>query len=365
MRVAFVHDYLTQFGGAERVLLAMLALYPDAPVYTSLYDKRVFAGAFDGVDVKTTWLQRVPLARRSFRALLLLYPSAFAALDMSPYDLVISSTSSFAKGVRVRQDALHVSYVHTPTRFLWRLDEYAFDVAPWWSRPLLAAALPRLRRWDFAAAQRPNHIVANSRNVAERILTCYGRTSDVLHCPADIEAFAPVAAEEIDDYYVVAARLLPYKRVRLAVEACNALRAPLVVLGSGPDEARLRAMAGPTVRFAGRVSDVERRQVFARARAIIVPGEEDFGLVPVEAAAAGRPTVAFGAGGAMETVVDGVTGVFFREPTADSLAEALKSLDPRAYDVEAMTAHAAKFSAERFRAGFRALLASYGVEGSG
>jgi len=361
MRVAFVHDYLTQFGGAERVLLAMLALYPDAPVYTSLYDESVFAGAFDGVDVKTTWLQRVPLARRSFRALLPLYPSAFAALDMSPFDLVISSTSSFAKGVRVRPGALHVSYVHTPTRFLWRLNEYAFDVAPWWSRPMLAAALPGLRRWDYAAAQRPNHIVANSRNVAERIMTCYGRTSDVLHCPADIEAFAPVAAAEIEDYYVVAARLLPYKRVRLAVEACNALRAPLVVLGSGPDEARLRAMAGPTVRFAGRVSDVARRQVFARARAIIVPGEEDFGLVPVEAAAAGRPTVAFGAGGAMETVVDGVTGKFFHEPTAESLARALTSLDPLGYDVAALSAHAAKFSAERFRAGFRTLLASYGV----
>ena len=323
VRVAFVHDYLTQFGGAERVLLSMRALYPDAPVYTSLYDPAVFTGAFDGVDVRTTWLQHIPLASRSFRALLPLYPSAFAALDMSPFDLVISSTSSFAKGVRVRPGALHVSYVHTPTRFLWRLDEYAFDVAPWWSRPLLAAAM--------------------------------------LLCPADTEAFAPVAPREIGDDYIVAARLLPYKRVRLAVEACNALRAPLVVLGSGPDEARLRALAGPTVRFAGRVSDEERRLVFARARAIIVPGEEDFGLVPVEAAAAGRPTVAFAAGGAMETVVEGVTGVFFREPTADSLAEALRNLEPLAYDVNAMTAHAAKFSAERFRAGFRALLESYGV----
>ena len=361
MRVAFVHDYLTQFGGAERVLLAMRALYPDAPVYTSLYDPSAFSGAFDAVDVRTTWLQHVPLARRSFRALLPLYPSAFAALDMSTFDLVISSTSSFAKGVRVQSGALHVSYVHTPTRFLWRMDEYAFDVAPWWSRPMLAAALPGLRRWDYAAAQLPDHIVANSRNVAARIMSCYGRESDVLHCPADTEAFAPVAAGEIGDYYVVAARLLPYKRVRLAVEACNALRAPLIVLGSGPDEARLRALAGPTVRFDGRVSDAQRRQIFARARAIVVPGEEDFGLVPVEAAAAGRPTVAFGAGGAIETVVDGVTGVFFREPTAESLAEALKGLDPFAYDVASMTAHAAKFSGERFRAGFRALLQSYGV----
>ena len=361
MRVAFVHDYLTQFGGAERVLLAMRAMYPDAPVYTSLYDPKVFAGAFDGVDVRTTWLQRIPLARRSFRALLPLYPSAFAALDMSAFDLVISSTSSFAKGVRVRPGALHVSYVHTPTRFLWRMDEYAFDVAPWWSRAMLAAALPGLRRWDYAAAQRPDHIVANSRNVAARILSCYGRESDVLHCPAETEAFAPADARDIGDYYVVAARLLPYKRVRLAVEACNSLGAPLMVLGTGPDEARLRALAGPTVRFAGHVSDAERRQIFARARAIVVPGEEDFGLVPVEAAAAGRPTVAYGAGGAMETVVEGVTGVFFHEATADSLAGAMKNLDPLAFSVDSMTAHAAKFSAERFRAGFRALLESYGV----
>ncbi|HEY7979916.1 MAG TPA: glycosyltransferase [Candidatus Eremiobacteraceae bacterium] len=361
VRVAFVHDYLTQFGGAERVLLAMRSLDPSAPVYTSLYDPSVFAGAFDGVDVRTTWLQRVPLARRSFRALLPLYPSAFAALDLSSFDLVISSTSSFAKGVRVRPGALHVSYVHTPTRFLWRMDEYAFDVAPWWSRPLLAAALPGLRRWDFAAAQRPDHIVANSRNVAERIMMCYGRTSDVLHCPAETEAFAPIGRGEIGDYYVVAARLLPYKRVRLAVEACNMLRVPLVVLGSGPDEARLRALAGPTVRFEGHVPDDRRRQLFAGALAIIVPGEEDFGLVPVEAAAAGRPTVAFGAGGAMETVVDGVTGTFFREPTAESLAQALSALDPFGYDVEKMTAHAATFSADRFRAGFRALLESYGA----
>jgi glycosyltransferase involved in cell wall biosynthesis len=359
VRVAFVHDYLTQFGGAERVLLAMRELYPAAPVYTSLYDPAVFAGALDGVDVRTTWLQRVPFARRAFRAMLPLYPAAFGALDLSRYDLVISSTSSFAKGVHVRPDALHVSYVHTPTRFLWRQDEYAFDVAPAWSRPLLAAAMPALRRWDYAAAQRPDYIVANSRNVAARIAACYGRTSDVLHSPADAEAFAPVGKAAVGDYYVVAARLLPYKRVHLAVEACNTLQAPLIVLGVGPDEARLRALAGPTVRFAGRVSDAERRDLFARARAIIVPGEEDFGLVPLEAAAAGRPTIAFGAGGALETVVDGVTGRFFQDPTAESLAGVLRKLDPWAFDVLTLTAHAAEFSADSFRARFRVLLDGY------
>ncbi len=359
MRVAFVHDYLTQFGGAERVLLAMHELYPNAPIYTSLYDRAPFEGAFDSIDVRTTWLQRIPFACRSFRALLPLYPHAFESLDLAEYDLVISSTSSFAKGVRVRDGATHVSYVHTPTRFLWRQDEYAFDVAPAWSRPLLGAILPAMKRWDYAAAQRPTHIIANSRNVAQRIEACYGRSCEVVHCPADIESFAPVPASQVSTYYLVATRMLPYKRVHLAIEACRELDVPLVVIGSGPDERRLRAMSGPSVRFTGHVSDEERRGLFARARAVIVPGEEDFGLVAVEAAAAGRPTVAYGAGGALETVLEGVTGIFFRDATGASLAQALRGLDPPAFDAVAMRAHAQTFSADRFRQSFRALLARW------
>lgn len=356
MRVAFVHDYLTQFGGAERVLLAMHELYPNAPIFTSIYDPAQFDGAFASIDVRTTWLQRIPLAARFFRTLLPLYPRAFESLDLSGYDLVISSTSSFAKGVRVQDGAVHVSYIHTPTRFLWRQDEYAFDVAPLWSRPFFAAIVPSLKRWDHAAAQSPTHVIANSRNVAARIKAIYGRESYVVHCPADIEAFAPVPASQISSYYLVATRMLRYKRVHLAIEACREIGAPLVIIGRGPDERRLLALADSSVRFTGRVSDAGRRSLFACARAVIVPGEEDFGLVPVEAAAAGRPTVAYGAGGALETVVEGVTGVFFGEPTAASLAQALRDLDPASFDAEAMRAHAQSFSAERFRQQFRAVL---------
>jgi glycosyltransferase involved in cell wall biosynthesis len=360
VRVAFVHDYLTQFGGAERVLLEMLPLFPDAPVYTSIFAPAAFGGVFDGVDVRTTALQRLPGASSYFRALLPFYPRVFESIDLSAYDLVISSTTSFAKGVRTRPTTLHVCYMNTPTRFLWRQQGYAYDVVPWAARPLFAALVPQLRRWDLAAAARPQRIIANSANVASRIRAIYGRDSDVLHCPASLEGFAPVPL--VEDYYLVAARLLTYKRIDLAIEACNSLRAPLVVMGEGPDDARLRELAGPTIRFAGRVDDRDRCRLFARARAVIVPGIEDFGLVPIEAAASGRPTVAFAAGGALETVVEGGTGIFFREPSADALAAALQSLSPESFDRSTLAAHAQTFSPERFRHGLRSLIDRYWTE---
>jgi glycosyltransferase involved in cell wall biosynthesis len=360
VRVALVHDFLTQFGGGERVLIEIHRLYPEAPIFTSIYAPEAFAGAYDGMDVRTTWLQHVPGARRNFRTLLPFYPLAFESIDLREFDLVISSTTSFAKGVRVGPKTLHVCYMHTPARFLWRQDEYAFDVVPALARPLFAAVVPFLRRWDLAAAGRPNRIVANSHNVAARIREVYGRESEVLYAPVSIEGFAP--SPEIDEYYLVASRLLPYKRVALAIEACNLIAAPLVVMGSGPDEARLRRLAGPTVRFAGHVSDDERLRLFARARAVIVPGIEDFGLVPIEAAAAGRPTVAFAAGGALETVVEGETGIFFRDPTASALADVLQSLTPQSFDTNKLTAHARSFAPERFRDALSALVDKYWTE---
>ena len=357
MRVAFVHDYLTQLGGAERVLLAMHALYPHAPIYTSLYGGAATARKFRGIDVRTTWLQKIPGGARSFRALLPLYPRAFESLDLRGYNLVISSTTSFAKGVRVGADALHVCYMNTPTRFLWYPQEYAADLVSPLLRPLLKATLERLRGWDYLAAQRPHRIIANSRNVAERIRACYNRECDVVPCPVDVDAFAPRA--DVGDYYLVVARLLPYKRVQLAMEACASIGAPLVIIGTGPDERRLRGLAGPPVRFCGRVSDAERRELYARARAVIVPGIEDFGLVPLEAAASGRPAIAFAAGGALETVVEGQTGAFFREPTAESLAQALQSFRPDACDPQRLVAHAARFSNDAFRAHLAEMIDRY------
>ena len=357
MRVAFVHDYLTQLGGAERVLLEMHRLFCDAPIYTSLFDRRALRGAFDGFDVRTTWMQRIPFATRNFRAMLPLYPAAFESIDLSGYDLVISSTSSFAKGVRVGPDTLHVSYVNTPTRFVWLPDEYAFEITSPFARPLLRAALPALRRWDLVAAHRPHRIIANSAHVARRIREFYGRTSDVLHGSVDLSSFAP--SEEIEDYFLVIARLLPYKRVALAVEACNAIGAPLIVVGAGPDEPRLRRIAGPAIRFAGYVNEDERRRLLARARAVIVPGTEDFGLVPLEAAASGRPTIAFAAGGALETVVEGETGLFFRQPDPASLAAALRAFSPASFRRERLVAHADAFSPDQFRRRLSALIERY------
>ena len=360
MRVAFVHDYLTQLGGAERVLREMQRLFPEAPIFTSLYAPEEFNGLFDSVDVRQSWLAHIPFGARNFRALLPLYPGAFERFRFDDYDVVISSSTSFAKGVRVGAATMHVCYMNAPTRFLWAPDEYSFEVVPLALRPALALALPSLRRWDMAAAQRPYRIVANSRNVAQRIRAVYGRQSDVIPCPADVDAFAP--ADEVDEYYLVAARLLPYKRVQLAVEACNLLAAPLVVIGSGPHERKLRKLAGPTIRFAGHVRDEERVALFARARAVIVPGVEDFGLVPIEAAAAGRPTIAFAAGGALETVVEGATGTFFHEPTAEALAAALSAFSPESFDRACLVAHAREFSPSKFRQRFAALLQRYDEE---
>jgi glycosyltransferase involved in cell wall biosynthesis len=354
VRVAFVHDYLTQLGGAERVFLHMHALYPDAPVYTSVYDRDAMGTAFEALDIRTSWLQRLPGAPKRFRALLPLYPNAFESLDLRGFDLVISSTTSFAKGVRVAPGALHISYVNTPTRFIWYPQEYAFEITAPLVLPALRAALPALRRWDHAAAQRPYRLIANSKNVAARIQECYGRSSDVVPCPVDLERFAP--SDDVREYYLVVARLLPYKRVALAIEACNALAAPLIVVGTGPDEARLRRIAGPTIRFAKTVGDGERRRLFGQARAVIVPGVEDFGLVALEAAASGRPTLAFGAGGSLETVVEGETGSFFREATPEALAAALVALAPESFSRARLLAHAAQFSPDLFRERLRELI---------
>ena len=362
MRVAFVHDYLTQLGGAERVLAEMHALYPLAPVYTSLYDRRAMGPLFENIEIRTSWLQRIPGATRRFRAMLPLYPRAFESLDLRGFDLVISSTTSFAKGVVVPSGTLHVSYMNTPTRFLWYPQEYAFEIVPALARPALRAALPGLRRWDYSAAQRPNHIIANSRNVAARILACYHRESDIAPCPVDLSKFAPSDVQ--DDYYLVVARLLPYKRVALAIEATEAVGARLVIIGTGPEEERLRRMAGQRVRFAGHVDDAQRRELFARARAVIVPGVEDYGLVALEAAASGRPVIAFGAGGSLETVVEGETGSFFREPTSNALAAALQSFVPEAFSRERLVRHAQQFSPERFRQRVRELSAGYLSEGT-
>jgi len=274
------------------------------------------------------------------------------------YELVISSSTAFAHGVRTPQDTVHVAYINTPARFLWFPDEYAWEVTPRYARPFAALAMGPLRRWDLAAARRPTHLIANSEHVAARIRAVYGRESDVVHCPVDTTEFNG-GSRPTEDYFLVLTRLLPYKRVQLALQACEMIGARLIVAGSGPDERRLRALAGTNTTFAGQVSDEQRRQLLARARAVIVPGVEDFGLVALEAAAAGRPTVAFAAGGSLETVVEGATGIFFHEPTAAALADALTRLSGFSFEPGPMLEHAQRFSPAAFRDKLRRLIDSY------
>jgi glycosyltransferase involved in cell wall biosynthesis len=352
MKVALVHDYLNQRGGAERVFAHFVRAWPDAPVYTALYDERVTGDLVPAARVRTSFLQRMPMRDRAFRAFAPLYPRAFEAFDLSAYDLVVSSSTAWAKGVRVRPGAVHVSYLNTVSRFVFDADRY---VRGFRGGALARPLLSRLRAWDVRAAQRPTRLVANSRNVAGRIRHWYGRDADVLPCPVDVDRFTVGAGG--GDYVVVVSRLLGYKRIDLAIAACAIAGVPLRIIGSGPDEPRLRALAvGTATAFEGTVDDASRNAIVGGARAAILPGEEDFGLVPLEAAAAGRPTIAYAAGGALETIVPGVTGTFFEDPDARSLAAALRTFDPASFDPARLRAHAEAFRPERFVARLRAIV---------
>jgi glycosyltransferase involved in cell wall biosynthesis len=326
--------------------------WPEAPVYTALYDERAVGDLVPAERVRTSFLQRFPLRERAFRAYAPLYPRAFEAFDLSAYDLVVSSTTAWAKGVIVRPDAVHVCYINTVSRFVFDEARYVggFGAAAL-ARPLIR----RLAAWDVRAAQRPTRFVANSHNVAARVRRWYGREADVLPCPVDVDRFTPGAGNGA--YYAVVSRLLPYKRIDLAIAACAIAGVPLHVVGTGPDERRLKALAlGTATTFHGAVDDATRNALLGDARAAILPGEEDFGLVPLEAAAAGRPTIAYAAGGALETVVDGETGAFFRDARPRALAEAIRAFDPARYDPGRLRAHAEEFRPERFVARLRAIV---------
>jgi glycosyltransferase involved in cell wall biosynthesis len=352
MRVALVHDYLNQRGGAERVFAHIARAWPDAPIYTALYDRRVADEAFPANRVHASYLARLPFANRYFRALAPLYPRVFEGFDLSNFDAIVSSTTAWAKGIRFARGAVHVCYINTVSRFAFAYDEYVgAGLTSRLARPIVA----RLVDWDRAAATRPTRFVANSRNVAERIRRYYGRDSDVLHCPVDLERFT--VGTGAGDYFVLAARLLPYKRIELAIDAAAAAGVKLFVTGTGPVERALRERArGTTTTLLGYVSDGDLNELLGNARAAIVPGIEDFGLVPLEAAAAGRPTIAYREGGALETIVDGETGTFFDEPTAESLAAVLRGFDASRFNAQRLRAHAENFSPSNFVDRLRAIV---------
>jgi len=365
-RLVLVHDWLNQVGGAEDVLSELVGMYPDSPLYTSIYWREKMPTAWQQWPIRTLWPDRLPGIYQHHQRYLPVYPLAFSGLDLSAYDLILSNKSGFCHMVR-KGRAVHVCYCLAPTRYVWQFEAYmARERIGRALKAALAPIMKALKRWDFAAAQRVDHFIAISTEIQARIKAYYQRDSVVIFPPvAAAERFTPAPPAEVGDYYLVVSRLIPYKRVDLAVQACTRLGLPLLVGGAGRDRERLAAMAGPTVKFLGYVPDSDLPGLFARCRAFIFPGLEDFGITPVQAQAAGRPVIAYRGGGTLDTVIDGETGVFFDEMTVDSLAAALERFESGRrhadFDPARLRAHALTFDAAIFRRKLGAFMAGVGV----
>ncbi|MEX2526821.1 MAG: glycosyltransferase [Gemmatimonadota bacterium] len=350
---ALVHEWLVTWGGSESVVKSMTRILPDAPLHCGVWapDERTRL-AFQDRDIRTTWLQKIPGVGRHYRWSLPAMPAAFKALDLSGFELVLSSSHAFSKGVQVDPGAVHVCYCHTPPRYIWDLaDEYHAGVGGRLVRPLL----PWLRRKDVEAAQGVTWFLANSAYVAERIRRIYGREAVVLHPPVDVDLFTPGAAAS-PSYFLAGGRMVVYKRLDRAVKAATLGGFPLKVFGDGPERANLERLAGPTVEFLGRVSDLELVELARGCEAFLFPGEEDFGILPVEIQAAGRPVLAWNRGGARETVVHGETGLLFDDPHPLGLVEAVEAFQSRSWSPEVCRNHALKFRREDFEDRLRELL---------
>lgn len=347
--VAVVHDYLNQCGGAERVALELARTWPEGRLYTSLYRPESTFRDFEHIDIRVSALNRLPVDA-GFRALAPLYPLAFRSLGVLSEDVVISSSSGWAHGVRTSPGTLHIVYCHTPARWLYRRDQHLGRAL---GPRLLAPLLRPLRRWDQAAARRADVYVANSRQVQDRIRDLYGRQAEVIYPPVDVDRFTPRPRGE---RLLVISRLLPYKRVDLIVRAATRAGIGLDVVGLGPQLAELRRLAGPTVTFQGRVEEKAMIELIEGCRAVCLAGTEDFGMAPVEAGAAGKPVVAYAEGGALETVQDGVNGALFRELTEQAVLDAIRRADALPSSAEDIASLAGRFSAEGFRQRFRELV---------
>jgi glycosyltransferase involved in cell wall biosynthesis len=349
-RVAVVHEWLTIPGGSEQVVVELLEMFPQAELFCSIYDPAPWPPTITERPVHASYLSRLPGAQAHYRRLLPLMDRAYRTFDLSRFDLVLSSNHAFAKNVRTPPGALHVCYCHTPMRYAWEEDFLEGEEVGRAARLALPLLLGRLRRQDLRGAAGPDVWVANSRHVAARIERCYGRTAEVVNPPVDVEHFLGLPRSPADSYLVFG-RVVPYKRVDLAVAACARLGVALKVAGDGRALAAVRARAplGSSIEFLGRVGERERDELLSGARALLFAGEEDFGIVPVEAQAAGLPVIAYHVGGAAETVFDGRTGVLFDEQSAAGLARAIERFEGLALEEAAVRANAARFGRERFR----------------
>jgi glycosyltransferase involved in cell wall biosynthesis len=358
-RIAVVHDWLTIPGGSEDVVIELLELFPHAELFTTVYDPRPWPPIITERPVHASFLNRIPTATRNYPKLLPLMNRAFESFDLHGFDLVLSSSHANAKNVRTQPGTLHVCYCHTPMRYAWEPEFLAGEEIGRATRLMLPPLLGWLRRTDRAGATRPDVFVANSAHVAARIRRFYEREAIVVHAPVDVEHYLQIERrpEAVEDFYLVFGRVVPYKRVDVALAAAELAGRRVKVAGGGRALEGLRAQAGPHAELLGRVSDAERDALFARARALLFPGEEDFGIVPVEAQAAGLPVIAYGVGGARETVRDGVTGVLFEPQTAEALAAAIARFESLTLDPQAPREQARGFGRARFRAEMAAVIA--------
>jgi glycosyltransferase involved in cell wall biosynthesis len=362
MRVALVHDYLVQYGGAERVLEVLTEMYPEAPIYTLIYDPNNLYGAFSGKRIHTSFLQNMPFARKHHRFFPHLMPMAVEDFDFSKFDLVISSTNSYAKGVITGPETLHISYCHTPMRYAWDdchryLNEFRYSSLV---KKMIPFALNYLRMWDKVSSDRVDVYIANSKTVQRRIQKYYNAPAKVMYPPVNVESFFAPQYKQLpqEDYYFMLGRFLPYKHYDIVIEAFLSNGKQLKILGSGPEERYLKDLAGssPNIEFLGRLNDEQSRQYFSKAKAFIFPSEDDFGIVPVEAMAAGRPVIAYGAGGALETVIEGKTGIFFEEQNSTSVENAVNRFETMKFDSTFIREHAKSFDKARFASELQAFI---------
>lgn len=354
-KIAIVHDWLVNYGGAERVVEELMKMYPEAELFTLVYDKKKMGHLFPESKVHTSFIQKWPLATKLYKKYLAFMPKAFESFDFSDYRLVICSSSSCAKGVITAPLTPHIAYIHTPMRYAW--DQY-FDYkkrSGRLTRFFMEKWMPKIRLWDYVSSQRIDTIIANSHYISRRIKKYWNRDAQVIYPPVDTTRLSP-NGKEPEDFYVVFSRFVPYKRIDLAIRACGNMKRKLVVIGSGSQEAVLKKIAASykdtDITFTGRIGDDEVKSYLQRCRALIFCAEEDFGIIPVEAQACGRPVIAFGKGGALETVINGKTGVFFSHQTPDSVERALVRFESfektGAFDVSFIAQHAATFSTKRF-----------------
>ncbi|PIR97003.1 MAG: glycosyltransferase family 4 protein [Candidatus Doudnabacteria bacterium CG10_big_fil_rev_8_21_14_0_10_41_10] len=352
MKVALVHDFLTQLGGAERVLDELHQMFPQAPVFTLVYDENKTQGKYTDWDIRTSFIQKLPWGIKRYKWYLALMPKAIESFDFSEYDLVLSDASAFAKGVKVKKPTKHICYCHTPTRYLWQMtDEYISTIQyPWFIKKIAKPFLMRQKLWDYKVAQKVDFFIANSLEVQSRIKKYYDRNSVVIYPPVDTNFFFPASDQlKANGYFLTAGRLEPYKKIDLVVKALKELDKNLVVAGSGSLENELMLESGKNIRFLGRVTDEKLRDLYRGAQAFIFPSLEDAGIMMLESLAMGTPVIAYGKGGALEFIKPGQHGELFYEQTKESLKTVLENFDPSKYNQEELVKQAERFSKQSFR----------------